>query len=214
MLKRFREWSLKVLGIVVTTIVTTLVTSWFTSLKEGKPLTGMDKISGLSHALIHSSIPNWIFAIVLAVALSALYYSHLHRPRKRKQDLVHFVQDIDGCGWTETSEENEMALVVNGVFTYDSQSGLIVFKCHLKGSKPTADLLAVVENPNGHDVTVREIYLRGGSAQRANLDLRLTPMLGIPGKPLRGTLVFVDKLNRLFPIVEPIELPYIGKAKL
>ena len=71
--------------------------------------------------------------------------------------------------------------------------------------------LAVTMAMQSGTMTFSKLILRSRVSQQALVHLRLKPVRGTPGKPLRRELVLLDKFSRDFPI-GPIELPYIGQV--
>jgi hypothetical protein len=185
-----------------------IITAWIT----GKPLTGLTKLRGLYSTFIQSSVPAWAFALAVMVALFGLQYTLTHLPKRRRIGKVHFVPDAHNNGWAKLSD-NEMEVRIGGTFTYDGPGELVVLKAFLKGTKPTTDILANVEQQDGSGrmTNVRELWLESRTARRAFIHLRLTPVVGTPGQPLRRALVLRDKFTEDFVIHDSIEFKYIGK---
>jgi hypothetical protein len=189
------------LGIVATVIIT----AWLT----GQPLTGLTKLKGLYKTFIQSSVPAWVFALVLLVAFFGMYYVLTHLPHRRVKGKVHFVPDAHNSGWSK-QHDTEMNLRIGGVFTYDGPGTLSVLTAHLKGTQPTTNMLAKVESSDGTKyVGVRELWFQSKIGVRGVIDLKLKPVRGIPGKPMTGKVVLVDNFRREF-VIGPIEFPYIG----
>lgn len=190
------------LGIVVSAIIT----AWIT----GQPFTGLTKLKGLYQTFIQSSVPAWAFAVVFLIALFGIYYSITHASERRPKGKVHFIPDAHNNGWAKQTDR-EIEVRIGGTFTYDGSGELVVLKAFLKGTQPTTDMIARMDMTNafGKIETVPELWLSGGRSQRAFISLRLTPVVGTPGKPMRRKLVLRDKLNRDF-LIDPIDFPYIG----
>jgi hypothetical protein len=190
------------IGIVAPIIITALIT--------GQPLTGLVKLQGLYKTFIKSSVPAWAFAIAFMVALFGIYYTLTHLPNRRPKGKVHFVPDAHNCGWSKQTD-TQMNVRIGGTFTYDGSGELIVLRAFLRGTQPTTDMMAQVENDGGTGMSMSssELWLRSGLSQRALISLYLQPLLGTPGKPLRARLVFHDKFNRDF-VIDAVEFPYIG----
>jgi hypothetical protein len=103
-----------------------------------------------------------------------------------------------------------MSLCISGTFTYDAQAELIVLKAYIKGTQPIGDMAAQVERPDGNGlVMVNKLWLRSNLDTQVYMSLRLNPVVGVPGQPLRRKLILLDKFSRKFTI-GPIEFPYIG----
>jgi len=189
-------------------VTSAMITAWVT----GKPLTGLTKLRGLYGTFIQSSVPAWAFALAIMVALFGLQYTVTHLPKRRRKGKVHFIPDAHNNGWAKLND-NEMEVRVGGTFTYDGPGELIVLKAFLKGTKPTTDILANVEQPDlsGRMTNVSQLWLHSRTAQRAFIHLRLTPVVGTPGQPLRRNLVLRDKFTEDFVIRDSIEFPYIAK---
>lgn len=185
-------------GLIGTIVVTALIT--------GQPLAGLVKLKGLYQIFIQSSVPAWAFAVILMLALFGAYYAFTHRP-KRKGKIV-FIQDAHNNGWSKQNEA-EMNLRLGGSFAYTGAGYVHILKLFLKGTKPLNDLLLTLEvDGGGHMIQVKDIHL-SDTSYRMFADLRLTPVIGTPGKPLRATLIVHDKFAKDFE-VGTFDFPYIG----
>ena len=191
------------LGIVVSAIIT----AWLT----GQPLTGLTKLKGLYTTFIQSSVPAWAFALVLLVALFGIHYVLTHLPHRRVKGKVHFVPDAHNSGWSK-QHDTEMNLRIGGVFTHEGSGTLNVLTAHFKGTQPTTDMLAEVDLPSGtgRKVRVYTLTLPANIGVWGLVNLKLKPVRGTPGKPMKGTVVLVDNFRREF-VIGPIEFPYIGR---
>lgn len=209
-----REKILKsVVVFLIDAIATAIITVVVTSILDNQPIAGLTKLAGLYRAFIKGSVPAWLFAAVLLVALYGLFYLFTHRLKRRPVGKVHFIADAQNCGWSEQTE-TKMNVRVGGTFTYDESGELFVLKGYLKGTQPTIDWIVQVpplegSPPGSRMISVSELLLPPRLSQRTFIAMVLTPVLGTPGKPLRRKLVLRDKYNREF-MVGPIEFPYTG----
>ncbi|MFZ0803007.1 MAG: hypothetical protein WAN70_12660 [Terriglobales bacterium] len=187
------------LAIITTAIVTALI--------GGQPLTGLLQFKGIL-TLVRSPIPAWIFGLVLMLALSSLYYSVTHRP-KRKGKVI-FIPDAYNCGWSKQTEEI-MNLRLGGTFSYKGQGNVHILKMFLKGTKPLDDLLLQIEDRrvDNNMIQTDQLSLSETTSEKAFTDFRLTPALGEPGKPLRAKLIVHDRFAEDF-VVGEFEFRYIG----
>jgi len=191
------------IGITASSIITALIT--------GQPLTGLTKVRGLYQTFIQSSVPAWAFALVFLFALFGIYYALTHLPKSRAKGKVHFISDAYNTTWSKTTDEH-MDVRLSGTFTYDGPGELIILKAFLQGTHPTTDIMATVDaaDGSGRSETVPQLWLEAGVALRAFIWMRLKPVVGTPGKPLRRKVVFRDKFTRDF-VIGPIDFPCIGK---
>lgn len=191
---------------LISIVATAVITAWLT----GQPLTGLTRIKGLYKTFIQSSVPAWTFALVFLAALLGIYYALTHLPNRRPKGKVHFIPDAHNSGWSKQTA-TEMNVRIGGMFTYEGPATLMVLTARLKGTRPITDMLAQVDTRDGTGRTVRvyNLWLEPKIAVRGLVDLKVTPVLGIPGQPMRRKLVLRDNLNRDF-VVGPIEFPYNG----
>lgn len=189
-------------AIVASAILTALIT--------GQPLTGLTKVKGIYRTFVQSSVPAWAFSLVFLCALFGTYYALSHLRKRRPRGKVHFIPDAHNCGWSKQTDR-EMNVRIGGTFTYDISSELIVLKAYLKGTHPRTDLMVHTEAPDGSNrmTETSELWLRGCVSKRTFIEMRLEPVLGTPGRPLRCKLILVDKFSRPF-VIGPIDLPYLG----
>ena len=185
------------LGIIGTIVVTALIT--------GQPLAGLVKLKGLYQIFIQSSVPAWAFAVILMLALFGVYYAFTHRP-KRKGKIV-LIQDAHNNGWSKQND-TEMNLRLGGSFAYTGAGNVHIMKIFLKGTKPLNDLLLMLETDGGRTIQTKDVHL-SDTSYRMFANLRLTPVIGTPGKPLRATLIVHDKFAKDFE-VGTFDFPYIG----
>jgi hypothetical protein len=190
-------------------VLSVIITAWLT----GQPLTGLTKLRGLYKTFIQSSVPAWTFALVFLAALLGIYYSFTHLPRRRPKGEVHFIPDAHNNGWAKQTD-TEMDVRISGTFTYDGPDELVVLKAFLKGTQPTTDMIARMDMVNafGTTETIPELWLSAGHSRRVFIYLRLKPVVGTPGKPMRRQFILRDKFNRDF-LIGPIEFPYIGRKE-
>jgi hypothetical protein len=191
------------ISIIVSAIVTALIT--------GQPLVGLTETKGLYQTFVQRSTPAWLFALILVWAMLASYFALTHLPKRRPKGTIHFISDSHNTGWAKQSD-GEISVQLGGTFTYDGPEEVIILKAFMKGTHPTTDILAILRSRDGSDrgTTARELWLHGGVAERAIVHLRLSPLIGTPGKPLRRRVVLHDKFARDF-VIGPIEFPYIGQ---
>jgi|SRR5271156_4268691 len=195
-----------------TALLTTALSVIVTSLLSGQSLAGLVKLKGLSQTILRSSVPAWVFALVLSLALLGAVYFARHSS-KRYKGKIHFVPDANNCGWASRGS-SPMDLRVSGWFTYDGLGTLVVLKARLKGTSLIGDLLASVISPDGSGrlIPVTELLFEQNASARVLMDLRLTPVLGIEGKPFRGQLILRDRYNRDF-FLDPVDFPWIGARR-
>jgi hypothetical protein len=191
-------------------LIAIIATVIFTALITGQPLTGLFRLKGLYETFIRSSVPAWTFATTLMLTLIGLYYSITHRP-KRKGKVI-FIPDAYNCGWSKQTEEI-MNLRLGGTFSYKGPGNVQILKMFLHGTKPLDDLYLQVDIGRGGDNLIQtdELILSETSSHRAFTDMRLTPVLGDPGKPLRAKLIVHDRFADDF-VVGEFEFRYIGPA--
>jgi hypothetical protein len=196
-----------VLKALVGIIATAILTAWLT----GQPLTGLTKIKGLYETFIRSKVPAWAFSVVFLAAVYGMYSALAHWFKREPKPTVHFIPDAHNSGWSKQTA-SEMNLRVGGMFTYQGPDQEIqVLKAYLAGTKLTTDMLAQTESSDGRRqmLGVTVVWLLSDRPVRYIIDLKLAPVLGTPGQPLRRKLILLDNLNREFP-VGPIDFPYIG----
>lgn len=200
-----KKWLTQVVNALVSAALTTILTSLIT----GQPLTGLTQLKGLSQIFFKSSVPAWAFALILFVALLGILYFVTHFRRGRPKGKVHFVPDAHNCGWA-LNLNTQMEVRAGGTFTYDGIGTLTVLKAFLKGTQPTTDMMVLVVAPDGRAVPVPHLELPAHIPVQAFINLRLAPVLGTRGKPLRSRVMFRDKYNRDYPL-ERTDFPYIGQ---
>ncbi len=192
----------------VTALVIAALSTVMTNLITGQPLTGLTKLKGLSQIFFKSSVPAWAFTLTLFVALFGLYDFVRHFLRGRK-GRVHFVPDAHNCGWAQSDAQMEVR--AGGTFTYEGTGTLTVLKAFLEGTQSVTDMMVLVVTSDGlgRSVSVPRLHLDAHIPVQAFINLRLTPVRGIRGRPLRSRLVFRDKFNRDYAF--EVNLPYIGQ---
>lgn len=203
---------LRLVGVAAAAIVGALVLGQpLTGIAKLKSLSGFAKLNGLYKIVIVSSVPAWEFALLLMIALSIFLYALKHSPKRRTKGKIHFLRDVYNTGWSK-QHAKEMNVRMSGMFTYDGPDELIVLSAFLKGTELPLDFMVQVPAPDGSAklISTSQLWLREGVPQRALFNLRLTPVLGTPGKPLQKEMIFRDKFNRGFSI-GTVEFPYIGK---
>ncbi len=194
---------------VGTALVTAALSTILTNLITGQPLAGLVKLEGLSRTLLKSSVPAWVFAVVLFVALFGVQHYVSHFPRNAK-GKIHFVPDGYNSGWSR-QDSSLMELRVSGMFTYDGEGTLTILKVWLEGTSMLGDMMTQLSALDGSSarLMVSELALEHDLPVRAVINLRLKPALGVQGRTYRGRLVFLDRYNKRF-VLEPVDFPYIG----
>ena len=199
----------KVTLFIAATAVTAAITAVISALVMGQPLAGLSKLNGLYEAVVRSTVPAWIFALVVAFAVFALYYAVRHRSSRKPKGRIHFIPDGFNSGWAK-QHDNEMSISIGGTFTYDGPDGLIILKAFLEGTAPSnfdATLL-LADGPSLSTAYSQLMLLRGEPVQ-AVLNLRLSPNIGTPSQTLRRTMFFRDNFKRDFSLGK-VELFYRG----
>jgi hypothetical protein len=178
-----------------------------TLLISGQPLAGLTKLAGLSRTFLSSSVPAWVFAVVLFLALFGLYefFAHFLKTRKSK-GWVHFVPDSHNSGWSQAGAVMEVR--VGGTFTYEGIGMLTVLRAFLPETRLVTDMIATVIPSNHQPIVVGNLDLTAHVPVRAIIHMRLTPVMGIPGKSFRGRVVFRNQFNKDFRF--DVDLPYLG----
>jgi hypothetical protein len=186
---------------------TAFATAIADNLVNGKPLIGLTRASGLYQTFIKSSVPLWLFTIVLLATIFGLRYSYLHRPTQKGR--IHIVPDLPNCRWKEQAENTGMSVFVGGTFTFDGDSSLLVLSAFLEGTRPRENMLAQVEDDYGRMHHTPRVVLPRKTSKRLFISMHsLRPVVGTPGKSLHKHLVLRDKYNRDF-LVGPIEFSYM-----
>jgi hypothetical protein len=204
-LRKIFKSSLGPLKALASIAATAVVTSWL----SGQPLKGLTKLEGLYKTFIQASVPAWRFALAFLVALLGVYYFLTHLPIWKSRGTVHFIPDAHNSGWSQQTRQ-EMNVRIGGTFTYEGPASTIqVVKAYLAGTQPTTDMLAQMEATDGTRamIQMRDVWLTSNRAIRYLIDLKLKPVMGKPGQPLKCKLILLDTLRREFP-VGSIELPY------
>ena len=199
-----RKLALKGLYGLVGIVVSSIVTAWI----SGQPLTGLTRLKGLFEIFIRGSVPAWIFAPIFLAALFGTQHFIAFKLKHKKR--LHFVPDAHNCGWSPVSG-SVMFVRLGGTFTYEGQGSLSLLKCFLSRTQPTTDMLAEVDPIDGtaRKLRVTRIDLPSSVPVKAFLNLRVTPLRGVPGKAYNSRLKFRDSYNRVYD-VGPVELPYAG----
>jgi hypothetical protein len=199
-----KKWLTKVGTALIIAGLSTVLTNLIT----GQPLTGLTKLKGLSQIFLRSSVPAWAFALALFGALLGLY-SFVGRLLRGQKGRVQFVPDAHNSGWAQT--ETQMEVRAGGTFTYEGTGSLTVLKGFLKGTQPITDMMVLQETSGGlgGPVSVGQLDLEAHVPVRALINMRVTPVRGTRGKPLRSRLIFRDKYNRDYKF--DVNLPYIGQ---
>lgn len=206
------DFWLRAAGKLVLGIAVAVIASIITALITGQPLTGLLKLKGLYKTFILSSVSAWIFTVVLLFALFAFLYAIKHLPKRRPKGKVHFLRDVLNTGWSK-QHDTEMNVRLGGTFTYDGPGELTLLTAFLDGTELPPYLSVQVPAPDGSGLmSTDQIWLHEGFAHRVLIDLRLTPVLGVPGNSLRKEVIFRDKFDRNFSIGK-VEFPYIGRTR-
>ena len=204
---------LKTLGkltlFIATTVLTAVITAVITALIMDQPLTGLGKLKGLQDAVARSTVPTWVFALVVAFAAFASYYAVKHRPAQKPKGRIHFIPDGYNTGWAK-QHDTEMSISIGGTFTYDGPDGVIILKVFLEGTTPSNfDAALLLPDGPSRPSPYPDLMLLRGDPVRAVLNLRLTPVIGMAGRSLRREMFFRDNFNRDFSLGE-VEFPYRG----
>jgi hypothetical protein len=201
-----------VISWIVVVFIAPFLVAIANNLATGQPLTGLTKLSGLSQTFIKSSVPVWAFTLVLLVALVGIYYAVTHRPKRKVKGKVHFVPDYPNCRWSRRTN-GLMDVLVAGTFTYEGSGSIIILKAVLRGTDTKENLSVNMEvtgvyPPARHNDS--RVWL-GSEAKHAIMHLGgLTPVIGIPGKPLNREVILEDKLRRKF-LIGPVEFSFSGQ---
>lgn len=153
----------------------------------------------------------WIL-LVLAGVISLTYlvtYLIDWRSTKPKKGKIAFFPDAYNNGWSK-QHETQMNLRVCGTFTYSGGGErVLIMKMYLKRTKSLDDVHPQYIVRGGRTASTDDWFLNKDMPEKVIADLRLTPVIGEPRRPLRAKLVLRDNMHREFKVGE-FEFPYIG----
>jgi hypothetical protein len=205
-----RKWIRELVTLVLAGVLTAVIVALLT----GQPLAGLTKIQQISQIFLKTTVPGWLLACVVFVAIWLGYHGIASATfSRRKTTRVHFVPDLPNCGWALSADKQVLDIRATGKFTANGPETLTILKMYIRKTEP-ASLIANIPrlDGSGRVHTVTELWLEPRTPTQAQVFLRLKPPQGTIGRPLSAQLILRDNYNRDFP-VEKLDFPYIGQQR-
>ena len=208
-MNRFWKYAGRALLFLIGAVVTAILAAIINGLVGGQPLSGLVKLRGLYETVLQTTVPAWVFALVLMTALFSLIYAVKNAPGRKRKGKVHFTPDGFNTGWAR-QHDKEMTARIGGTFTYDGPNEVTFLQAFIKGTEPVGFGASLAPSDgSGRSVDTEQLWLAPGHLVRGVLYLRFPLVLGTPGQPLRQEVFFRDSLRRDFTIGK-VDFPYIG----